>query len=182
MSVVTTKECAVRSSLALVETFAAEKMCRKCVPCVFAITQMADALGRLTRGDGVSGDTERLRAIAAGMDETVMCKLGRDIALKLERTLGECAEQFADHEQGRCPQGSCAALLTFAVIAEKCTLCGTCKEVCPYGAIVGEKPPWYVADCLPFQIRTDKCTGCGLCVAACEPGAIVVRLGGDTVA
>jgi len=175
MSVVATKECAVSAALDLMTTFAAEKMCRKCVPCVQATAEIVNTLERLVAREGAEGNVDRLRATAAGMRETVMCKLGRDIAAELEEVLEDSGEEFVCHEQGRCPEGSCAALLTFTVSPERCTLCGACKEVCPDDAVVGEKPLPYLADYLPFRIRTDRCTGCGLCVPVCEPGAIKVR-------
>ncbi len=181
MSVVATQECAVRSARLLVETFAEEKMCRKCVPCVLSVAQITSVLSDLSAGSATSGDTERLLAFCDGMDETAMCKLGRDVAIELKRLLGEHSQEFTHHESGSCPSGGCTSLLTFTVVGEKCTLCGACKEICPAGAVVGEKPLWYVADSMPFRIRADKCTGCGLCVPVCEPGAIVLQIGGDSV-
>ncbi len=175
MGPVMTRECAVSSCLTSFETFAAEKMCRKCVPCVLAVADVVETLRKLMTGAGSAGDADHLRAVATGMQETVMCKHGRDIGIELEKTLDECGGEFAQHEEGHCPNGSCVSLLTFEIVADRCNLCGACKEVCPAGAVVGEQPPWYVADGMPFQIRKDRCTGCGLCLPVCEPGAIDVR-------
>ncbi|MDZ4063600.1 MAG: 4Fe-4S binding protein [Coriobacteriia bacterium] len=172
MSVVLTRECAVRSTLESLETFAAEKMCRKCVVCPFAVSEMARTLGGLIAGQGVSGDTDRVQAMAAGLQETAMCKLGQDIAVQVQEVLGDSGDRFLSHEEGRCPDGVCSGLLSYTISPAKCTLCGACKDVCPADAVVGERPPWYMADCAPFRIRKDKCTRCGLCVPVCEPQAI----------
>ncbi len=174
MSVVMTAECAVRCALGSLETFAADKMCRKCVVCPFAVSEMARTLRGLIAGQGASGDVDRVRVAAIGLQETAMCKLGVDIAIEIEKTIGEADDQFLGHEEGRCPQKACVELLTYTILPAKCTLCGACKDVCPADAVVGERPPWYLVDCSPFRIRTDKCTKCGLCVPVCEPRAIEV--------
>ncbi len=49
------------------------------------------------------------------------------------------------------------------VDGKKCTVCGVCSDVCPFGAItVGETS---------VEI-SDECTLCGMCVDTCEFGAI----------
>lgn len=47
--------------------------------------------------------------------------------------------------------------------AEKCTLCGNCVDVCPFGALKMEKQGVAVED---------SCRMCGLCVRQCPEGAI----------
>lgn len=47
--------------------------------------------------------------------------------------------------------------------AEKCTLCGKCVDVCPFGALKMEKQGVAVED---------SCRMCGLCVRQCPEGAI----------
>jgi len=46
---------------------------------------------------------------------------------------------------------------------KKCTICGVCAEVCPFGAIIVGETRVDV---------TDECTLCGMCVDTCEFGAI----------
>ena len=48
---------------------------------------------------------------------------------------------------------------------DKCTYCGVCAEVCPFGAISVKKNSW--------KICNIKCFGCGVCVDACDADAIV---------
>lgn len=174
MSTVTIAECAVRLALESLQTFAADKMCRKCIVCPLAVSEMASTLEGLIAGRGANGDVDRVRTVAIGLQETAMCKLGVDIAVEIEKIVDEAKDQFLGHENGRCPQKTCAGLLTYTILPAKCTLCGACKDVCPADAVVGERPPWYLVDYLPFRIRADKCTKCGLCLAVCEPQAIEV--------
>ena len=46
---------------------------------------------------------------------------------------------------------------------EKCTVCGVCTDVCPFGAITVSETSAEVSD---------ECTLCGMCVDTCEFGAI----------
>ncbi len=59
---------------------------------------------------------------------------------------------------------------TTAQVNEKiCIFCGSCAEVCPYGAISpkqAEKEKWVM------QVNEALCTGCGTCGAVCPPLAI----------
>ncbi len=50
------------------------------------------------------------------------------------------------------------------VISDDCTMCGACKEVCPFDAI-SEGDPKYAID-------PDTCTDCGACVPECPVEAI----------
>ena len=58
--------------------------------------------------------------------------------------------------------------ITSRVDPDFCKRCGLCLNVCPYGAIVGEKKE------VPKVIEA-ACAGCGACGATCKFGAITMR-------
>jgi len=53
-----------------------------------------------------------------------------------------------------------------SVDAERCTLCGTCAEICPVKAMV-------LGDAV--QVDADLCLGCGQCAYQCPEGAIAMK-------
>jgi heterodisulfide reductase subunit A2 len=56
------------------------------------------------------------------------------------------------------------------VIADKCTSCGACVKVCPYGAIKVDVKARSGA-----QITAAACSGCGTCAAECRFSAITMQ-------
>lgn len=56
------------------------------------------------------------------------------------------------------------------VRAEKCTSCGACSRVCPYGAIKVD-----IKAKTGAQITAAACAGCGTCAAECRFGAITMQ-------
>ena len=50
----------------------------------------------------------------------------------------------------------------YVIDGEKCTSCGSCKEVCPVDAIVAGTP----------YVITDACIDCGSCEPTCPVNAI----------
>lgn len=175
MSAVVAERCCVQLALEYMEEFARERMCHRCVPCVIATDQVIDLLRKFSDKAGTPEELQWLESIALGMQETVMCKLGREAGGYLEETVSTYRDQFEQHINGRCLQKSCLALVRFKIVPEKCTLCGICKDVCEEDAIVGEKGTPFVADFKPFCIRDEKCTRCGRCLPLCEAEAIEVK-------
>ena len=53
---------------------------------------------------------------------------------------------------------------------EKCTACGVCARVCPFGAIEVDLKAKTVA-----RVITAACAGCGACAAECKFGAITIQ-------
>jgi heterodisulfide reductase subunit A2 len=56
------------------------------------------------------------------------------------------------------------------VISDKCTSCGACAKVCPYGAIKVD-----IKAKTGAQITSAACAGCGTCAAECRFGAITMQ-------
>jgi NAD-dependent dihydropyrimidine dehydrogenase PreA subunit len=50
------------------------------------------------------------------------------------------------------------------VITDECTMCGSCKPVCPVEAIAEGDPK--------YTIDPDACIDCGACEGECPVGAI----------
>ncbi len=148
-----------------------DKTCGRCLPCMVGPAQIIEMLQKLTRGEGEESDIHLLRLLSSGMGGTARCKGGQDAAEVLANSLltGEYEEHI---EKKRCPKKACPGLTTYRIIAEKCTMCGLCKEVCPEGAIFGEEYIPYLADNEPYTIRAEKCTKCGLCLPVCAEAAI----------
>lgn len=60
--------------------------------------------------------------------------------------------------------------ITAMVDKDKCTACGVCARVCPYGAIRFDKEKK-----TPAEVIEAMCSGCGTCAAECRFGAISIR-------
>jgi len=60
--------------------------------------------------------------------------------------------------------------ITAVVDKDKCTACGVCARVCPYGAIRFDKEKK-----TPAEVVEAMCAGCGTCVAECRFDAITQR-------
>lgn len=58
--------------------------------------------------------------------------------------------------------------LNEVLLADTCTGCGDCMDVCPSGIIVLDR------DRFPLLISGTLCSGCGLCAEVCMPDAIVL--------
>jgi ferredoxin len=174
MTVETGVECVLTRMTQVLTGFAQEGLCGRCLPCPLGVAQALAILRRLSRGEGVEGDVARLSRIATSLGEAARCRRGKEAARALAGSLRDEAEYLA-HLAGRCPNGACRDLRRFRVVAERCTMCGRCQEVCPRGAIVGDPYIPYRGDNRPYLILERKCDGCGHCVAACPVRAIEPR-------
>jgi MinD superfamily P-loop ATPase len=104
-------------------------------------------------GKGGTGKTSIVASFAALAENKVMADCDVDAAdlhLLLEPRVKERGEFFSSRS---------------AVIdAQRCTQCGTCREVCRYRAI-GED----------FVVNQIACEGCGVCVYFCPQEAVALR-------
>ena len=164
--------CAVLDAHRSYLVFAEEVMCGRCLPCMRGTEQIVGVLARIVRGHGEEQDLVLLDALAAGVQETAMCRRGQNAAGALADSLLR-RDEFEEHVmEKRCPAGACSSLVHYRIDPEKCSMCGLCKEVCPRGAIYGEEYISYLADNEPYSIRASRCDNCGLCLPVCEAGAI----------
>ncbi len=113
----------------------------------------------------------KLRPVEFAADGIYLCGSGRYPA-----EVSECvAQAYAAAAKAAGPMSS-GELKVEAITAicneSRCSGCGSCVEVCPFGAVelretgVGKKAA---------QVNEVKCKGCGTCVAACPSGALQQR-------
>lgn len=149
--------------------FTQDESCGKCPPCRIGTKRMLEILERITTGKGKEGDIELLEKLAKNIKASALCGLGQTAPNPVLSTIRYFRDEYEAHiKEKRCPAGSCQALLSFSILAEKCKGCGLCAKECPVNAITGEKRS-------PYTIDQDKCIKCGNCLEKCPFDAIVKR-------
>ena len=147
-------------------TFTQEESCGKCTFCRIGTKRMLEVLTRITEGKGREGDIETLRGLAYEIKNNTICGLGQTAPNPVLTTLKYFPEEYEAHIRDKiCPAHSCTALLTYAILAEKCKGCALCVKACPSGAITGEKKKVHELDPL-------LCVKCGKCFDTCKFGAV----------
>ncbi len=165
-------KCPVRKALFYITEFLNGPMCGRCFPCEMGSYEMKIRLLNIVEGNGKEEDLYQLRRICTHMFEASMCKKGKDTALFILEWLNTGV--FDEHLTGRCPERECLALIKYRIISYKCILCGECKKVCKFNAIIGEERKPYFSGYLPFEIRDKRCTRCGECIKVCPVDAIEI--------
>jgi NADH-quinone oxidoreductase subunit F len=146
--------------------FTVKESCGKCVPCRSGLKKMLDILEKITRGEGGSGDIEKLERMAKAIKATALCGLGNTAPNPVLTTLKYFREEYEAHiNEKKCPASVCTALITFEVDQEVCTKCGKCFDACPAEAVIWEKKQ-------TAKIDKEKCIKCRACINACEFQAI----------
>jgi Pyruvate/2-oxoacid:ferredoxin oxidoreductase delta subunit len=65
------------------------------------------------------------------------------------------------------PEITVRKILYPKVVAEKCTACGACIDICPTGTIVLENNKAFV--------KIDNCRNCKICIRACPENAFILE-------
>ncbi len=167
-----TKRCPISKSLYYIEEFLAGPMCGKCFPCEMGVYEAMVRFRNIKEGKGTQRDIDAIKRIAEDMLESSRCKKGKDTAKFILEWMG--TDVFNQHVEGICPDRECIAFMEYRIIPEKCIMCGECKEVCLYNAIIGEKKKPFLSGYLPFEIRQKRCVKCGDCIKVCPTNAIVL--------
>ncbi len=170
--------CPVQQMQYFIDEFLAKPMCGKCYPCALGTGEAQIRVARLaTRGAEVDGrDLDLLRRIGVNMVRDSLCKRGKDTGDFILELLDNSRDEIMEHVHAdrSCPTRECKSLVRYEIVPELCTMCGECKKVCRYNAVLGETRKPYFTGYQPFEIRLKRCTGCGECVDVCPEGAIVV--------
>lgn len=148
-------------------TFSESESCGKCTPCRIGTRILVETLEKIARGEGEEEDLDVLYRVADTMQRTALCGGGQTAPNPVLTTLKYFMSEYQTHIHGRyCPAAVCTALFEYRILAEKCTGCGRCEQVCSSGAIHGQKKEVYTID-------LEKCIKCRACYEACKFDAIV---------
>jgi NADH:ubiquinone oxidoreductase subunit F (NADH-binding)/(2Fe-2S) ferredoxin len=146
--------------------FTQDESCGKCTPCREGTKRMLEILTRLTEGQGVEGDVDKLLRLAEVVKKTSLCGLGQACPNPVISTIKHFRAEYDAHiREKKCPAGACAKLLNYSIDAELCVGCGACRKVCPVACISGETKKRHVID-------ANRCIKCGSCVDICKFHAV----------
>ena len=146
--------------------FTKKESCGKCTFCRVGTQRMLEILERITQGEGVEGDIEKLEELSHQVIENSLCGLGQTAPNPVLSTIRYFRDEYEAHiRDKKCPAKSCKPLLTYEIIEENCTGCTVCAVKCPVNAISGERKQVHF-------INQDECIKCGICYSRCKFEAI----------
>ena len=149
--------------------FTQQESCGKCPPCRVGGRALHNILEKITRGEGVIEDLDRLKAIGATMQEASLCGLGQTSPNPILSTLKYFEEEYIEHiSDKKCTAKKCKALITFEVIPDACTGCTLCARKCPVNTISGARKEVHF-------INQDACIKCRECFDVCNFDAILIK-------
>ena len=146
--------------------FTLEESCGKCAPCRIGNKRLHEILEKITQGNGVVEDIERLKVLSNVIKDTSLCGLGQSSPNPVLSTILNFEDEYLAHvTDKKCPSGQCKALLKYEIDEDLCTGCTLCFRNCPVGAITGERRS-------PHYIDQSLCIKCGACYDKCKFNAI----------
>ena len=149
--------------------FTVDESCGKCTPCRVGTRKLLQLPEKITEGNGVMEDLEKIQDLATHMKSSSLCALGQSAPNPVLSTLQYFGDEYLAHiKDKKCPAGVCKNLLQYEIVADKCKGCTLCARNCPAGAITGTVKN-------PHVIDTDKCIKCGVCMSNCKFGAIIKK-------
>jgi NADH-quinone oxidoreductase subunit F len=151
--------------------FTQNESCGKCVPCRLGTKRMLEILERITAGEGLPGDIEKLEKLALAVKRTSLCGLGQTAPNPVLTTIKYFRAEYEAHiNEKRCPAHACKPLIAYMIVPEDCRGCAICARACPVNAAMGDKKQ-------PHSIDPEICIKCDSCRAACRFSAVRVVTG-----
>lgn len=150
--------------------FTVDESCGKCTPCREGTKRMLEILERITKGEAIAEDVDRLTELGTMIKDSSLCALGQSAPNPILSTVAHFREEYNAHVvDKKCPAGVCKDLVEY-YITEKCIGCGMCAKACPVSCITGEPRKRH-------EIDNAACIKCGSCKKACpaKVQAIVLR-------
>ncbi|MBN1411268.1 MAG: NADH-quinone oxidoreductase subunit NuoF [Spirochaetales bacterium] len=145
--------------------FAQNESCGKCTPCREGTKRMLEILTRITEGNGMDGDIEKLERLGRMIQKASLCGLGQSAPNPVLSTIAKFRSEYEEHVIDRkCRAAVCTRMLTYEING-KCVGCTACVKVCPTRAVSGVKMNVHVID-------QSKCIKCGACYEVCKFKAI----------
>lgn len=141
--------------------------CGKCTFCRIGTKRMLEILERITEGQGKETDLDLLEMLAQQIKQASLCGLGQTAPNPVLTTIKYFREEYEDHIiRKKCTAHSCATLLTYIILVDKCNGCQLCLKACPTNAITGIKKQSH-------EINHELCIKCGKCFDVCRFDAVL---------
>jgi ferredoxin len=159
--------------------FEGKDLCGRCTPCRIGMIVAMDILEKIREGLGSEEDYAFLLFIFEKVEKMALCKKGKEASARCKEVLLHQKEQFLEHvRERRCSLLQCPGCISYKIVEDECTMCGACKKVCEFDAIIGYTYIPYLTDNAPYRIRGKSCIKCGKCLQVCPEGAIKLLTGG----
>ncbi|WP_331459410.1 NADH-quinone oxidoreductase subunit NuoF [Phosphitispora fastidiosa] len=144
--------------------FTQNESCGKCTFCRLGTKQMLEILTDITKGQGKPEDLDLLWELAEDIKAGSLCGLGKTAPNPVLSTLRFFRDEYEVHiHEGRCPARKCKDLITYRIVAQKCSkLCDACIASCPVEAV-------FTRPDMLKEIDLEKCVKCDNCLVTCLP-------------